>query len=285
MRPPQRGVTLIELIIAVALTAIVVSFGVSFIATPVQTLETSGQRELLANDAALASAAIGRDLRAALPGSIRARRVGSLLAVELLRVIDTSSALPDSLATGAAQTLQLGAPDNSFETLGSFPGTALPLDSRQLYLAMHDPHSLISPYTGTGTISIAGTRIRITAGSVVGQSLIQLTPAANFAGIGLQRRLYLVSGPVTWLCEPATGQLRRFAGYTMAANQSQRDSAAKLLAAGAQVALTATNLSTCQFSLQTLAAARQTSATLTVQIMRGTETLNASTTVVIDDAG
>ena len=285
MRQPQHGVTLIELIIAVALTAIVVSFGVSFIATPVQTLETSGQRELLANDAALAGAAVGRDLRAALPGSIRARRVGSLLAVELLRVIDTSSALPDSLAAGAAQLLLLGAPDNSFETLGSFPATALPVNTRAVFLATHDPVSGVGPYSGAGTISAAGTRIRITTGSVAGQSLVQLTPATNFAGIGLQRRLYLVSGPVTWLCEPATGQLRRFAGYTLAANQSQRDSAAKLLAAGAQVALTATNLSTCQFSLQTLAAARQTSITLTVQIKRGTETLSASNTVVIDDAG
>jgi MSHA biogenesis protein MshO len=285
MRQQQSGVTLVELIIAVALTAIVVSFGVSFIATPVQALETASQRELLANDAALANAALGRDLRAALPGSVRARRVGSLLAVELLRVIDTSSVLPDSLASGAAQALQLGAPDDSFETLGSFPATALPLNTRSLRLALHDPASAISPYGGAGTISVAGTRIRVTAGSVAGQSLVQLTPATNFTSIGLQRRLYLLSGPVTWLCEPASGQLRRFAGYTIAANQSQRDTAAKLLAAGAQLALTATNVSSCQFSLQALATARQTTATLTVQLTRGTETLSASHTVVIDDAG
>jgi MSHA biogenesis protein MshO len=285
MRRPQRGVTLIELIVVLALTAILVSFGISFIATPVQTLETSSQREQLAAEAALASASIARDLRAALPGSVRVRRVGSVTAVELIPVLDSTTALPDALATGAAQLLALGAPDGSFETLGNFPLTTLPVNTTALRLATHDPASALSPYANLGTLTPVGTRLSISAGSVPGQSLIQLLPAMAFSAIGAQRRLYLVAGPVTYLCEAATGLLRRFSGYSLAANQAQRDTAAKLLAAGAAVALIADQLQDCQLSLQTLPSAQQSAATMTLQFTANGATLATSETAVLDDAG
>ncbi len=280
----QQGTTLIELIVALALAAIVVSFGVSFIAAPVQTLQTANQREQLAQEAGMVSIAMGRDLRAALPGSIRVRTVGGVVAIELLRVVDGTSALPDALATSAAQRLDLGVGDASFETLGSFPLTTLPVDSRKLLLATVDPGGATNPYGGTGIITPVGTRIRIGPGSVPEQSLIRVTPAVRYDTIGTQRMLYLLSGPVTWLCEPATGRLRRFSGYTMAANQAQRDSAAKLMAAGAQVGAVADNLSGCQLTQQVLVTARQSAVTVVVELSRGGAIIASGNSAVLDDA-
>jgi prepilin-type N-terminal cleavage/methylation domain-containing protein len=195
MKVLQRGMTLVELVVAVALTAIVVSFGISFIATPVQTLDTAARRERLANDAAAAAAAFSRDVGAALPGSMRIRANGANLALEFLQVIDSANALPDVLASGTAAQLQLGVSDGSFETLGSFRKLRLPINSWQLYLAIHDPAIMTSPYTFADQLTSAGTRIQITAGASTDQDRIRLTPTMQFNSIGAQRRLYQVLSP------------------------------------------------------------------------------------------
>jgi MSHA biogenesis protein MshO len=53
---------------------------------------------------------------------------------------------------------------------------------------------------------------------------------------------------VSYLCDPAAGTLTRYAGYSIAASQSQRDSAAELLGAGAASAVVANKISACNMA-------------------------------------
>jgi MSHA biogenesis protein MshO len=285
MKALQRGMTLVELVVAVALTAIVVSFGISFIAAPVQTLDTSARRERLVNDATAAAESFTRDVGTALPGSIRIRANGANLALEFLQVMDSAGALPDVLASGPAELLLLGTPDASFETLGSFRNLRMPIDSRRLYLAVHVPAILASPYAFTSLLTPAGTRIQISAGASADQDRIRLTPAMLYTAIGTQRRLYLVSGPVTWLCDSSSGQLRRYSGYSIDSDQAQRDTPAKLLAAGATTALLAESVSDCGFIQHAQTAAALSTAIFRITLMNGNERLSASASAVVDDAG
>ena len=72
---------------------------------------------------------------------------------------------------------------------------------------------------------------------------------AAVAGSATQR-IYLVSEPVTYLCDETAGTLSRYSNYSIAANQSARDTAAKLLAAGnpaTTVSLLAQGITRCDF--------------------------------------
>jgi MSHA biogenesis protein MshO len=64
-----------------------------------------------------------------------------------------------------------------------------------------------------------------------------------------RHRAYLVSGPITYLCDEAAGTISRYSGYGLSSAQSARDTAAKLLAAGAAVRLLAQDISSCNFTV------------------------------------
>jgi MSHA biogenesis protein MshO len=76
--------------------------------------------------------------------------------------------------------------------------------------------------------------------------------------------VYLVSGPVSYLCDTSAGTLTRYAGYAILATQPT--SAAALTAAGASSGLVATNVSACQFTYSTGVAQRDGVASLDLQL-------------------
>jgi len=102
----------------------------------------------------------------------------------------------------------------------------------------------------------AGSRIVIDDNAgVAGEALVTVTPAAAFGPDSLRRRLYLVSGPVAYLCDEAQGTLVRYENYTIAANLTARDSSAELLAAGSAGELISRHLTACNFAVSPVLAA------------------------------
>jgi MSHA biogenesis protein MshO len=79
-----RGFTLIELVITIAVGSAVVAFMALFIVTPMSTYTAQTRRAMLVDAADSALRFIGRDLRAALPNSVRVSASGSVTALELL---------------------------------------------------------------------------------------------------------------------------------------------------------------------------------------------------------
>jgi MSHA biogenesis protein MshO len=284
-RSTYQGFTLVELVVVMALTAVVLSFGVSFIAAPVQTLERAGDRAVARHESSTAILDWQREMRAALPGSLRYHRNGSIVAIEIMHVIAVSTALPDALAGSAAAKLDVASPDGSFETLGNFPGQVLPVNTRILSLAVYDPTAGSNPYAGASHITPPNTLIQLAAGSAADQTHVTLTPAVQFSTIGAQRKLFLLDGPVTYLCDPTGGTLRRYTSYTPDANPLRTDSDIELRAAGASVALLANGVSNCDARSLTTVSANQSVAELTLTLTRGGEQGVLSTTVVIDNVG
>ncbi len=60
--------------------------------------------------------------------------------------------------------------------------------------------------------------------------------------------MFLVDGPVTYLCDTVAGTLLRYQGYTVEANQSANDSHGELLANGATASLMANQVASCAFT-------------------------------------
>jgi MSHA biogenesis protein MshO len=263
-----RGFTLIEVVVAIAITSIVLVFAAMFISAPLGAYEAHSRRAVLVADASGAWPRMAEDLRLALPNSLRTRRNGNFVAIELLRVADAVRYLPPTTAP--------------FSAFGVFRSVSLPFDSNaqpnRFYLSVNNTGGPgADAYDLTGSMTPAGARIRIAAGAT-GEAVVTVTPAAAFGPDSLRRRMYLVSGPVTYLCDEVQGTLVRYDNYTIAANQSARDSPAQLLGAGAASEVITRGLTACNFAVSAVAASggpqpQVASATLTTDRNGDTVTL------------
>jgi MSHA biogenesis protein MshO len=226
-----RGFTLLELVVAITISAVVILFVAMFVAAPVDAYEAHARRNVLVADAATAWPRIEADLRESLPNSVRERRNGAFVALEFLRVEGWARYQPPL--------------DASFTTAG-----ALPLRTNSPHQLSVNNLAVATAYAAGPTVTVSGV-LNITAIPMANETSVSVSPVPTLAGGSPGRRIYLVSGPVTYLCDEGQGTLRRYSGYTPAASQTARDTAAELTAAGAGDELVARGLSTCHFAVST----------------------------------
>jgi MSHA biogenesis protein MshO len=266
----QRGVTLIELVITIVVGSIVVAFMAMFIVIPMTSYSAQTRRAELVDDADSALRFMGRDLRSALPNSVRITNSGSVTALELLATLDGARYRDGGPLTTPALDLDFTAADNAFSTTVPFTQLTLPWSSTSAYLAIYNigvPGA--NAYDLLDVITPMNTTITVAAGATVNANLITLSPAFRFALGSPGKRLYLVSGPVSYLCDTGAGTLTRYEGYTIQATQIT--SAATLIAAGAAAALVSKDVGTCQFTYTAGTAQRNSLSTLSVQLIRSGE--------------
>src|SRR6202049_3256025 len=265
-----RGFTLIELVITIAVGSVVVAFMALFIVTPMTTYTAQTRRATLVDAADSALRFMGRDIRAALPNSVRVSPSGSVL--ELLATVDGARYQDSGPLSNPALALDLTAKDGAFATTVPFTQLTLPWTSSAYFLSIYNvgvPGA--DAYQMDKVITTAGTTITISAGATANQNLVTLSPAFQFAFGSPGQRVFLVSGPVSYLCDTAAATLTRYSGYTIAS--AQPASAAALNAAGASAALVASNVAGCQFALSFGTAQRNALATLTLQIAQSGESV------------
>ena len=271
-RHAMRGVTLIELVVTIVVGSIVVAFMAMFIVTPMQAYTGQTRRAELVDEADSALRLMGRDLRSSLPNSVRVASSGAVSALELLATADGARYRDSGPLSNAALELDFTAADGAFATTVPFTQLTLPWSSTTSYLAIYNvgvPGA--NAYEMANVITPAGTTIGIAAGSVANENLVTLSPAFRFAYGSPGRRVYLVSGPVTYLCDTTAQTLRRYSGYTIAAVQPA--SAAALTAAGASSSLVSVDVGSCQFSYNSGTAQRNALATVTLQLTRSGESV------------
>jgi MSHA biogenesis protein MshO len=271
-RLTQRGMTLIELIVTISVGSIVVAFMAMFIVTPLQSYAAQTRRAELVDAADSALRLMGRELRAALPNSVRVTSSGTVTALELLATVDGARYRDSGPLSNPALELDFTAADGAFATTVPFTRLTLPWTSSTASLVIYNvgvPGA--SAYEMANVITPAGTTISIAAGSAANENLVTLSPAFRFALGSPGRRVYLVSGPVTFLCDTAAQTLRRYSGYSI--SNAQPSTAAALTAAGASAALVATDIASCQFSFANGTAQRNALATLSLRLTRSGESI------------
>ena len=268
----QRGVTLIELVVTITIGSIVVAFMALFIVTPMQAYTAQARRAELVDDADSALRLMSRDLHGALPNSVRVTTSGGVSALELLATTDGARYRDSGPLSNPALELDFTAADGAFATTVPFSQLTLPWSSGNSYLAIYNvgvPGA--NAYEMANVITPAGSTISIAAGATANENLVTVSPAFRFAYGSPGRRVYLVSGPVSYLCDPGSGTLRRYAGYAIGATQPA--SAAALATAGATGALVATDVGACQFTYASGTAQRNALATLMLQLKRSAESV------------
>ena len=266
----MRGMTLIELVIVITLASIVVSFMSMFVIMPMNAYTAQTRRAKLSDAADSALRLLSRDLRAALPNSVRTAASGSIVALELLATVDGARYRDNGPLTDPTLWLDFSAPDGAFSTTVPFLQVPLPFSSTNYYLAIYNvgvPGA--NAYSMANVITPANTQIGITAGASANVNMVTLSPAFQFSWGSPGKRVYLVSGPVSYLCDTTSGTLTRYNGYTI--NAAQFTTAASLLAAGATAGLVATNVGNCIFNYTAGNAQRAGLASLDLQLSAGGE--------------
>jgi len=269
-----RGFTLVELVITIAVGSVVVAFMAMFIVTPMTIYTSQTRRTVLVDAADSALRFIGRDLRAALPNSVRVSLSGSVTALELLATADGARYQDSGPLSNPALALDFTAPDVAFATTVPFTQVTLPCTTicSTYFLSIYNlgvPGA--DAYEMANVITPLGTTITISAGATANQNLVTLSSPFKFAYGSPGQRVYLVSGPVSYLCDTAAATLTRYSGYTIASTQPA--SAAVLTAAGATAALVASNVAGCQFVLSAATLHRNGLATLRLQIAQSGESV------------
>src|SRR5881394_4593031 len=123
----QRGVTLIEMIIVIAITAIVAGGVAVFISRPFESYIDSARRAELTDIADTALRRMTRDFHSALPNSIRYTcvpsgcAVGSAYYIEYLQTSGGGRYRAEKDNAGLGDTLDFTFADTSFDVVGPMP--------------------------------------------------------------------------------------------------------------------------------------------------------------------
>ncbi|MGI9203525.1 MAG: PulJ/GspJ family protein [Woeseiaceae bacterium] len=248
-RNHQNGFTLVELVITITLTTIVVSFMSMFISGPIRAYNDQGRRAALVDLAENSLRRITRDVHRALPNSVRLSTSGSVIALELLNTIDGARYRDRPPPGNPSKRLQFSAPDDAFNSIGTFRHIAKPFSSTTHYVSIYNvgvPGA--DAYELANVITPPGTQIDIAADATPGEDNIRLSPAFRFTYASPGQRMFLIDSPITYLCDTGAGTLIRYTAYTIETDQADRNSHAELIAAGAASTLVTNRINACSMT-------------------------------------
>jgi MSHA biogenesis protein MshO len=224
-----QGVTLVEMVIVISITAIIAGSVAVFISRPFEGYIDSARRAELSDIADTALRRMTRDLRTALPNSIRITTAGGVTYLEYLQTSGGGRYRAEPDSSGSGNVLNFAAADNAFDVIGSVPALSAG-DSVVVYN--------LAP---TGTVANAYSGDNRGAYSSTAGSTINLSPSKLFPFPSPGKRFQVVQHAVTYACDPASGELRRYWSYGIAAAQATPPSTSNN-------ALLATSITQCEFT-------------------------------------
>jgi MSHA biogenesis protein MshO len=272
----QAAFTLVEMVVVIAITAVIFGMVAIFVLRPVQGFEAQNRRADLVDLAESALRRMQRDTRRALPNSVRIVCDGTLppctgsetrWVLELIRTTvggryrqgAGQGPTGGGIATTAVQCLlDFTTADDSFAVVGSLNDTLTAGD--RLVISNWDSRGASANAYAGDNITPISTTLNLTSPdpSCDGEDRINflngggpapfLFPFRSDPG----QRFFIVDNrnPVTFLCDTSggTANITRYDGYTYTLDQTAVDSAGELIAAGATPALLADNVTACRFT-------------------------------------
>ena len=263
------GVTLIELAITIALVGILAALIVQFVA-PVRSYIDSSRRAALADTADTALRRIGRDVRLALPNSVRVDAATKKY-VEFMLVrtagryrLETDPGAASTCTGGAAKdVLEFRTADDCFKTIGNLYNPRTDIDnianpnrvttSDYVVLFNLQPATTDADAYQSGAAT-GGNKAKITAATSVsaGEDKIEFDSLAfNFESPG--RRFFIIEGPVSYGCDTTAKTLTRYWGYTQ---YGTAESGQQTPPADGSNAVLATGVTGCEFNYDSSVAAQ-----------------------------
>lgn len=263
----QRGFTLVEMIVVIVITGIIGGIVAIFVTAPVQGYVDSSRRAAMTDIADTALRRMSRDIRTALPNSVRVTACGSGgQCLEYLETVaggryKTHACLEGGTCTSLTTLGDLvsGADGTVSSTLVNggvlIPGTTRVAVYNQYNNAAEDcsaanPSAYCAAGSG-GAPAITAVTNGANAEDVISFASTSFIPA----GGSPYNRFQIISQPVTYACLPVagggtSGTLTRYWGYDIQPTQPRTFAAGNLVVTGATVpqhALLAENVGACNF--------------------------------------
>ncbi len=305
----QSAFTLVELVIVIAITGVIAGAVALFVLRPVQSFEAQARRADLVDLAESALRRIQRDVRRALPNSVRITCDGSLppctggetrWALELIRTRvgaryregagqgPSAGGIP---TTATPCLLDFTAADDSFAVVGTLNDT--PAAGDRLVISNWDSRGAAANAYAGDNITPTTTTINLTLAdpSCDGEDRINFTDGGPAPFLFPFRsdphhRFFIVdaANPITYLCDAGAQNVTRFAAYTYTLDQTAVDSAAELTGAGASSALVVSNVSACRFIYEPGTPQRGGLVTLDLTVAKDGEQVRLLHQVHVDNA-
>jgi MSHA biogenesis protein MshO len=264
-RQSQQGFTLVEMIMVIVITGIIGGMVAVFLKAPIQQYMDVARRSDMTDIADTALRRIGRDLRLALPNSVRVTGTCTGGATScFLEFLPTTGGgryradvAPSGVSAGCTSldldVLDFTAADTCFEVLGAMP-------------AVNVGDQIVVYNLGiTGADAYSGNTLPThnrRAVSAVGTNSISITSTNALPFDSPGHRFQVITTPVTYACDGA-GTLWRYWGYVIQSAQTSTNSIAKLDALVLPATATrgkaqlATNVSSCSFSYDAFVVAQR----------------------------
>jgi MSHA biogenesis protein MshO len=288
----ESGFTLVEAIIVIATTGIVAAMVGVFIQGPIEGYFDTSRRAMMTDVADTAFRRLARDVRRALPNSARIASSGGTVFLEFLETrtggrYRADAAMPsagvcpnDNAALIDNDILDFTAADTCLLSLGTVADLAAVTTSDFLVIYNLGQNIAGSDAYASGAVT-GGNKAKITA-TVAGapEEQINFEPL-QFGLDSPTHRFQIVSGPVTYVCDPTAGLLRRYRGYAIQAVQPSDETTAPLSAA--PNAMLADHLSACNFTYTQGVTERNGLLSVDIAISREGETVTLSQGVLIEN--
>lgn len=225
-RIPQAGFSLIELIVVVVLLGVLASGAGMLISNPIEAYEAQVRRQQLVDQGEMALRQIARDVRRALPNSIRITPVGGGSALEMVNVVDGGRYRDEEGGIYTADpnyVLDFSATDQVFNLLGSLnnPAEFDPNNRLVIYNTSENIYAEAVDVDDQGIITNAGTSASVVTlnPGVNQEDQITLSNPFRFTQQSPGQRLFFVDSSISYICDPAGSRILRYAGYGFRAAQ------------------------------------------------------------------
>ncbi len=248
-RRQLQGFTLVEMIVVIVITGIIGGAVAIFLRSPMQGYVDSARRAEMTDIADTALRRIERDLRLALPNSVRVTGTCGGNATCYIEFIPTTGGgrYRDSTDSGGVGNIldfnPLDPPTAQFDVLGNMPPIAVgdQIVVYNLGIPGATAYSGNTAKTDNRRVirNVAGKTIYITSANQLPFSSC-VYDANGFVVGGC--RFQVVQTAVSYACDPVAGTLTRWQGYAILPNQPTA------LPSGGTSSIMATNVSSCNFT-------------------------------------
>ena len=268
----SAGFTLIELIVVIVLVGILAAIGGIFIVKPIEGYTALSRRAELVDSADTALRRMKRDIRLAVPNSVRVDGTGTKL--ELMETVDGGryrAQIDPTDPTNNGDILDFTKADGSFQVLGSLDNPPQVGESVVVY-NFSSTGIFGNAYSGHNLADVA-------TGSTA--DLIKLQNPKHFHFSSPYQRFFVIDGPVSYVCDSTNGTLTRYWNYT--AGQDANTTIAAM-GAGGSSALMTNHVSSCSITYEPGTAERAGLVTLRLALSDSGETITLLQQVHVENA-